>query len=58
MDEATQVKNPTPVCDAPATHRCPHCKALNTFPCFAEIDVYICPACGKPVDASATNVAN
>jgi hypothetical protein len=28
---------------------CPHCGALNTFPGFDSVDVFMCAVCGEPV---------
>ena len=35
------------------TATCPHCQALNTFPGFTSIDVYIRFECGEGVSVDA-----
>jgi len=35
-----------------ATARCPHCGAVNVFPGFSSMLVFICHHCGKPVEPS------
>jgi hypothetical protein len=32
---------------------CPQCKTTTEFPDVEGASVYICPACGEPIDAEA-----
>ena len=35
--------------EAMYTARCPHCGALNTFPGFSAVEVFVCAECGEGV---------